>query len=129
MSRAIAENVTAMSNLKTTPQTSQITLSPLEGQRLFDYLDALLESGDPKPDCSAIDELLDKVGDANALALWLREYVNVELEGQQITKLREVLESMSSKQSVASPRDTVLPGIQCKLASCLPSGQCAAKMH
>ena len=104
------------------PDTVLVTLSQFEGQRLFAFLSELVESGDPKTDFSVLDELLDKVGDANALALWLRENVYVELEGREVAKVREVLKNRSPEKCVASQADTVLLGIQGKLAEYLPGG-------
>jgi len=118
-----------MSNHEDPRDPVRVTLSPLEGQRLFAFLNELVESGDLETDFSGLDELLDKVGDANALALWLRENVKVELDGREFGKLREVLENFSPEKSVASQADTVLPGIQGKLAEHVPGGHWAANTN
>lgn len=98
-------------------ETVRVTLSPLEGQRLFALLNERIESGDPRIDLSGLDGLLDMVSDANALALWLRENVTIEPDSQEIALLREVLDNLSP----ASQTDTILPGIQAKLAKYQPS--------
>ncbi len=110
------------------PETVRLTLLPSEGRSLFGLLTELTECGDPEADFSGLEALLDKVGDANALALWLREYVNVELEEQEAAKVREILNSMSSENGVSPDADTVFPGIQTILAEYLPGGDSAAKI-
>jgi hypothetical protein len=111
------------------PETVRLTLSPLDGRRLFGFLTELAQCGDSETDVSGLDELLDKVGDANALALWLRENVNVELEGPDVSKVRKMLESMSSKQGVAPEADSVLPAMQEQLAEYLPEGHWAVNTN
>ena len=109
--RCYNRNQTAMPN-QAPPETISITLSPIEGQQLFAFLTEVVESGAPGTDFSELDELLDKVGDANAAALWLRENVNLELEGQEAARVREILDSISPEKSIASEVETILPGIQ-----------------
>ena len=111
------------------PETAHLTLSPLEGRHLFGFLTKLTECGDPEMDLSGLTELLDKVRDANALALWLRENVNVELEGPEVAKVWGVLESMSSRECVAPEADTVLPAMQNQLAEYLPGEHYAANAN
>lgn len=104
------------------PETARLTLSPSEGRRLFGFLTELAECGDPNTDFPGLDRLLDKVADANALALWLRENVTVELESREVAKVREVLERTSPERGAAPEADMVPPGIHDKLALCLPEG-------
>ena len=89
-------------NSQAPPETTCITLSPAEGQRLFAVLTDLVESENAETDLAELDELLDKIGDCIELARWLRENVNLELEGTEIARVREILESTSPEKSVAS---------------------------
>ena len=114
-----------MSNPENPPETVRVTMSPLEGQRLFALLNERIESGDPRTDLSGLEGLLDMVSDANALALWLREYVILEPDSREVALLREVLDSVSS----ASQADTVLSSIRGKLAKCQPPGRSPANMN
>ena len=103
------------------PETTRLTLSPLEGRRLFGLLTELAECGDAETDSAGLDALLDKVGDSNALALWLRENVHVELESREASKVFEVLERISREKGVA-PETGFLPAMQDQLAEHLPTG-------
>ena len=114
-----------MSN-QTPSKTARLTLSPLEGRRLFGFLTELAECGDPATGFSGFDDFLEILGEANALATWLRENVNVELEGPEASKVLESLKSTLLEKGVAQDPDTVLPGIQDKLAECLPGRHCGA---
>jgi hypothetical protein len=104
-----------MSNHENTPQAVRVTLSPIEGRRLFASLSDLAEGGNPETGFSDLDELLDILDDANALAAWLRENVNLELEGPEAAKLAEMLEDMSPRDGFSQEADAVLPGIREKL--------------
>lgn len=73
----------------------KITLSPMEGERLLALLKELLESGDEERNFSDLDSLLEKVEEANALALWLRENVTAELDGREVVAMQKVLEKTS----------------------------------
>ena len=116
-------------NNQAPPKTVRLTLSPSEGRRLFGFLTELAECGDTETDFSGLDALLDKVGDANALALWLRENVNVEIAGPEVAKVREVLERVSPEKSATPEADMVLSCIHDKPAEYLPGGRRAANIH
>ena len=85
-----------------THETTCITLSQAEGQRLFAFLTELIETEKPETDRAELDELLDKVGDGLELARWLREHVNLELECREAAQVQAILESMSPERSVTS---------------------------
>lgn len=118
-----------MSNPENPPETVLLTMSPLEGQQLFALLNERIESGDAQTNLSGLEGLLDMVSDANALALWLREYVVLEPDSREVALLREVLNKASPTKRVASGVDTVLSGIQGKLAKCQPLGRSPANTN
>jgi hypothetical protein len=107
-------------------ETARLTLSPLEGQRLFGFLTGLAEHGELETGFSGLDDFLDILDDANALAIWLRENVNIELEGPEAAKAMAALESMLAEKGFPQGPDVVPSGIQDQPTQCIPGWNCAA---
>ena len=110
-----------MSN-QTPSKTARLTLSPLEGRRLFGFLTELAECGDPATGFSGFDDFLEILGEANALATWLRENVNVELEGPEAAKVLEALESTLLEKGVALTPTRSYPAFRTNWQSAFPGG-------
>jgi len=120
-----------MSHRENASQTECVALSPLEGRRLVTLLSERIERGDPRDDLAGLESLRDMISDAGAVALWLRENVNIEPCARQTALLREVLanapSTAPSTASSASQPDAVVSGIQAKLANYTVPEPCPAK--
>ncbi len=121
-----------MSNHENYPETVRVTLSPVEGEQLFVFLSELAEAGAGQIGLCSLDELLGKLGDANELALWLRENLNLELEGREATIMLETLETLENNAPAegSSPEtDQILLGVRIKVQECLGGASCVGKSN
>lgn len=118
-----------MSNHENYPETVRVTLSPVEGEQLFVFLSELAEAGARPIGLCSLDELLGKLGDANELALWLRENLNLELEGRQAAKMLETLENNAPAEGSSPETDQILLGVRIKVRECLGGASCVGKSN
>lgn len=129
MSQPKPESVMPMQGHEDPPKTACVTLSPLEGHRLFMLLNELAEGPDPQAKFPGLDELLDKVGDANALALWLRENVAIDLDEREVAKVRELLQNAPPQKTDAPEADAILPTVQSNLPEHPLGGHCVTESN
>ena len=59
--------------------TVQLTLPLYESQQLDKFLEHVIQQLDSKDLSTSLDSTSEAIGDANAVAMWLREYVKLEL--------------------------------------------------
>ena len=92
-------------------ETVRLTLSPLEGERLFEFLTEL----EAEARLSGLEEFFLALDNAIALAQWKRENVRVELDTAEAFEAREALESISTRKGIASDAETLLLTVQNQL--------------
>jgi hypothetical protein len=94
----------------------KVELSQFEGAELLAFLDAYVIESRGQLEGPALDPVLDRLGDANALALWLRERVRLELALAEAVQLHHLLSaSLSAARDVATQTRTALLSVRDKL--------------
>jgi hypothetical protein len=69
----------------------QLTLPLHESQQLDDFLEGLIQQLGQQLDTTSLESTQETLGDAKAVAIWLRDYVNLELSTSSAIELLEVL--------------------------------------
>jgi hypothetical protein len=104
------------------PETVRLTLSPLDGRRLFGFLTELAEGGGSETDFSGLDELLDKIGDASAVALWLRENATSSSKGGKRPKYGKCWRRCRRRKALLRKPTKSCPPCRTSWRSTLPVG-------
>ena len=94
-----------------------VELSPFEAQQLQECLDGLIAAADPVSSPTALTAARDTIADANALALWLRENVTIELPQADAHAVLKALPAES--ESPSSPEVAALTAARSKFSQCL----------
>jgi hypothetical protein len=82
-----------MNNCEQAIETVNLWLMPHEGRLLFEFLEVLEGQTDSDSDAAVLDAVLDKLSDANFLALWLREHVRLDLQFDEAAWVQNAIES------------------------------------
>jgi len=102
------------------PGIVSIELSQFEGHKLFDFIEGLIQGIGTESKINALKEAQDKLGDANALALWLRENITLELHHSEAIRLLDMLPAGHEEGDRSQEVQVALASIRGKLITCLP---------
>ncbi len=108
--------------MKSQPEVSavvMIELTPLEGRQLVTYLDGLIEQAGTIPSLETLKAARDKLADANALALWLRENVALDLQPGEARAVRDALPAKPEQEHQPQEAAAALTVIRERLSACL----------
>jgi hypothetical protein len=92
------EGFATMMDPQSSSERTVVKLLPYEGWQLVEVLKGTTGGIGSGLDAKVIDAVLKKLGDANALALWLREYVSLELQPKEATEVVRALEAAAARQ-------------------------------
>jgi hypothetical protein len=101
------------------PEIVTIELSQLEGRELFAFLDTLIAKEARKSNVAALEAAQDMLGGANALALWLRENVVLDLRADEAAEVLEALLASLSDDRTPQEAHAPLAAVRDKLNNSL----------
>ena len=109
-----------MSNEPNVSGIISIELSQFEGLQLFEFIEGLIRRVDVESEINTLEGVQEKLGDTNALALWLREDVTLELHHNEVMQLLDYLSARHEQADLSPESQVALAGITNKLSTCLP---------
>ncbi len=98
----------------------EINLSQFAGRKLLGFLETTIQQVHSELAADTTEAILDKLGDANAVAVWLRENVTLDLERNEAVLVQEALGTMLEKETSEAEEDcAMLTAVREKLDQCL----------
>ena len=102
-----------------------LTFSQLEAEHLSVFLKRMLEGNHGKASSDVLEAAQEKLADARALALWLREKVSLELQPPEATEVWEALDAGLAAAKSLPEAHASLARVRDELAASLPRGVAA----
>ena len=93
-----------MKNLERPTETVHVEFSTFEGLQLLTFLERLDERGKPGAGAGSLAEVVSKLSDALALAMWLRERVILDLSPTEAAEVVRALQTNLGRGD--RPRET-----------------------
>ena len=90
------------------PQVISVELSQLQGRELAALLREPSAVSDSQVDVGALESLCDRLDDANALAIWLRENVRVEFAPSELSQVLGQLAARREQHASRGDADAAL---------------------
>ena len=97
-----------------------LTFSQLEAKHLSMFLQRMLEGNHRKFNPDVLEAAQEKLADARALALWLREKVALELQPREAIEVLEALAADLATEGLPPEAHASLAGVRDELAASLP---------
>ncbi len=101
------------------PAAVCVELSLFEARQVQRFLDGLIAQADTVSNVTVLAAARDRVSDASALALWLRENVTLDLPPDDAQTVLEVLSAEAVPPSTPQDAAAALAAARSKLRQCL----------
>jgi hypothetical protein len=97
------------------PGLACVELSQWEGKQLFVFLRDRIDQADRRFDRPAMESLLNRLDEANSLAVWLREMVVLHLSASEAVLALQVVEANLDGMALPPSATEALNGLRGKL--------------
>ncbi|MHC4399656.1 MAG: hypothetical protein ACYTG0_08250 [Planctomycetota bacterium] len=104
-----------------TSETATVKLLPFEGLKLLELLEELADLDSPRLAAGILGAVNEKLGDAIAVARWLREHVLLELHPEEARDVLEALNTtLGQMHEKSQDAHTTLSAVRLKLLGVFP---------